>query len=176
MPAPKYSLFFKWSVSRGRDTDGWNICTVYVDGQKRASCNGGGYDMQGTSFAEFLQGEFQTELVAFADQADSHYELTPKPLAGRKRKQEYEYKAIKDRRGQFYGMTAYWIDGKCRNVSLDGGCGFECMCSIAKKLGYGVRYIHTGSKNNSTYLMEKEVPAQRTQPEQTEEEVLVGLA
>ena len=57
-----YQLQFKWSVSRGRDTYGYDICSLYVDGIKVSSCNGGGYDMKGTAFGDWLQKEFQTEL------------------------------------------------------------------------------------------------------------------
>ena len=35
-------LTFKWTVSKGRETYGHNICTLFVDGKKIASCNGGG--------------------------------------------------------------------------------------------------------------------------------------
>ena len=41
-------LTFKWTVSRGRDSYGYNIVTLRVDGDKVSSCNGGGYDMKGT--------------------------------------------------------------------------------------------------------------------------------
>jgi hypothetical protein len=51
-------LTFKWSISRGRNTYGYNICSLYVDGKKVASCNGGGYDMQGTCLGEWLEKQF----------------------------------------------------------------------------------------------------------------------
>jgi hypothetical protein len=51
-------LTFKWTISRGRNTYGYNICSLYVDGKKVASCNGGGYDMQGTCFGDWLEKEF----------------------------------------------------------------------------------------------------------------------
>lgn len=41
-------LQFKWTISRGRDTYGYNICSLYVDGKKVSGCSGGGYDMMGT--------------------------------------------------------------------------------------------------------------------------------
>ena len=46
---------FSWGVSRARDTYGYNICTCYVDGDKVGSCNGGGYDMEGTALAPWLE-------------------------------------------------------------------------------------------------------------------------
>ena len=48
------SLEFRWTVSRGRDTYGYNICTLYADGVKVARCNGGGYDMKGTCYGDFI--------------------------------------------------------------------------------------------------------------------------
>lgn len=49
---------FKWTISRGRDTYGYNICSLYVDGNKVTGCTGGGYDMQGTCFGNWLEKEF----------------------------------------------------------------------------------------------------------------------
>lgn len=58
----KYSLEFKWTVSRGRDTYGYNICSLYVNGKKAYSCNGGGYSMDGTCLGDWMEKEFQDEL------------------------------------------------------------------------------------------------------------------
>jgi len=51
----EYVVKFKWSVSRGRDTYGYNICTAYVDGQKVGKSMGGGYDMKGAALAKWLE-------------------------------------------------------------------------------------------------------------------------
>lgn len=58
-------LTVSWSVSRGRNTYGYNICRLddYGTG-KRYRCNGGGYDMQGTVFAEWLQDQYQKRMQA----------------------------------------------------------------------------------------------------------------
>lgn len=57
------TLEFKWGVSRGRDTYGYTICSLYVDGRKVASCNGGGYDMKGTSFGHYLERAYADRLL-----------------------------------------------------------------------------------------------------------------
>lgn len=57
-------LTFHWTVSRGRDTYGYNICTLYADGVKVAACNGGGYDMQGTALGDFVASAFADRLRA----------------------------------------------------------------------------------------------------------------
>lgn len=71
------TLELRWTVSRGRDTYGYNICTLYADGEKVARCNGGGYDMEGTCFGSFLAHRYADRLVKLtpADMpAQSHWE------------------------------------------------------------------------------------------------------
>lgn len=46
----------KWTVSHAKDTEGYNICTVKdIRGTAKGQCNGGGYDMAGTSLANCLE-------------------------------------------------------------------------------------------------------------------------
>lgn len=54
-------LHESWSVSKGRETYGYNICTIQATSflfsdyrPCKASCKGGGYDMAGTSLADCL--------------------------------------------------------------------------------------------------------------------------
>ena len=71
------TLEFKWTVSRGRETYGYNICSLYVDGHKAASCNGGGYDMKGTAFGRWLAREYASRLYALKPEQmpeQSHWE------------------------------------------------------------------------------------------------------
>lgn len=58
-------LSLSWSVSKGRDTEGYNICRL-DDGNtgKRYKCMGGGYDMIGTVFGDWLKDVYQAELQA----------------------------------------------------------------------------------------------------------------
>jgi hypothetical protein len=143
MPDQKYALKYKWGTSRGVNTQGYTICTLYADGQKVASCNGGGYDMKGTCLADWICQAFGQELRGLAAQAHSHYLLTPIPLKGRQRKQKYQYDRQDDRKGgNLYGMTAHWLpDGSLKNVTLDGGCGFESMRRTIEALGYEIEYV-----------------------------------
>ncbi len=66
-------LQFKWTISRGRDTYGYNICSLYVDGKKVTSCNGGGYDMIGTCLGDWIEKEFREELKSL--DVDKYYGL-----------------------------------------------------------------------------------------------------
>lgn len=81
MNATRY-LEFKWTVSRGRDTYGYNICTLYVDGEKVARCNGGGYDMAGTCLGDFVARQYADRLLSLKPEempAQSHWEVAEKP-------------------------------------------------------------------------------------------------
>jgi hypothetical protein len=64
-------LEFKWTVSRARDSYGYNICSLYVNGRKVAACNGGGYSMDGTNLGTYIEQEFREDLISkeFAEKA-----------------------------------------------------------------------------------------------------------
>src|SRR3990167_6929422 len=58
------ALEFKWTTSRARDSYGYNICTLFVDGRKAAACSGGGYDMKGTSLGSWVARAYADRLLA----------------------------------------------------------------------------------------------------------------
>lgn len=135
-------LHFKWTVSRGRDTYGYNICTLYVDGVKTAKCNGGGYDLQGTVLGEFIQNKYQTELMKI------------KKKAGGKLIVETEGKwSNPSSEGELYGMK-YVIDQKRKTetIQLDGACGFDSMRKIIKALNLELTYMQKMSERNGKPL------------------------
>ena len=120
-------LQYKWSVSKGRNTFGYNICTLYVNGKKAARCNGGGYDMQGTCLAQYMRTRFEKELKGLVgnngsgDDGTGYYGLNfygPKPA---------------------YERHKTYQEGD--SISLDGACGHESMVSILNALGYRMKYI-----------------------------------
>lgn len=67
-------LGWRWSESRARDTYGYNICTCYIDGIKVGRAIGGGYDMKGSSFDQFLNNAFAEELKEL-DAREEYYGL-----------------------------------------------------------------------------------------------------
>ncbi len=76
------SVEFRWTTSRGRDTYGYTICTLYVDGDRVARCNGGGYDMKGTCFGNFLASHYADRLRALKPTAmpeQSHWQRAENP-------------------------------------------------------------------------------------------------
>ena len=119
-------LTFKWSISRGRDTYGYNICTVRdTQREKSFRCNGGGYDMQGTSFGNWLQDTYQEKLVAIKNKAHSIVD-------------DNGYHDQKD--GTLYGMTYRARDN---SVFLDGACGLSSMQRIAQAIGLSYESIYS---------------------------------
>ena len=61
-------LSLSWSVSKGANTYGYNICRLDDrNNGKRFRCMGGGYDMIGTVFGEWLQHYYQAELLKIKD-------------------------------------------------------------------------------------------------------------
>lgn len=139
---------FRWTISRGQDTYGYNICTLYINGDKVSSCNGGGYDMQGTCLGEWIVMQFEEELRTL-EAGTSRMVKTKKG----------EYQERKGHSGLFffvpgekYASRSHWIEGA--KISCDGGCGIRCMEDILKALGYDFRYLPGKSRNRSAYMIQ----------------------
>lgn len=127
-------LTLTWSVSRGRETYGYNIRTLTDDATgKRYRCMGGGYDMTGTVFAEWLQEVHQDRLKAIGGRAHGQYV----PAEG-------GWQRGADNADGLYGMAVYAYDGRLgvQRVSLDGGCGMESMVRIAEAAGLSVQRVY----------------------------------
>lgn len=111
------------SISRAQDSYGYNRLTLTdTTTGKKYACVGGGYDMTGTVFAEWMQDNYQSELLAIADKA--YYVYDSKTLSHNPLHQTY------------YGMTKHIHKNF---VSLDGACGLECMLIIAQAIGLDVQ-------------------------------------
>lgn len=129
-------LSLSWSVSRGRDTYGYNICRLDSrDTGKRYKCSGGGYDMLGTVFGDWLANEHQARLQAWAHKqalVDAGYVTK-------------NYCRIEN---DVNGLVIR-PDG---TVSLDGACGIESMLRIAEAIDLDVQqeYIRKGKRRGET--------------------------
>lgn len=135
-------LAISWSTSRGRDTYGYNICRL-DDRQtgKRYRCNGGGYDMLGTVFGDWLADYYQDALRQYVESHKAELVDCGYSVAG--------YKKLPD----LYGMTV----APSGVVQLDGGCGINSMEAIARALGLEVQW--EGNKKGHTigYHVSREV-------------------
>lgn len=120
------ALIFKWTVSRARDTYGYNVCSLWVDGKKVSSCNGGGYDMNGTCLADWMDTEHPDKLTRLRANYGSG-----------------------DNGTGFYGLV-HWNKrtkkrqkraSKHTKTYLDGACGFSAMERVLNKLGHSLKCI-----------------------------------
>ena len=120
-------IYFKWTTSHNRDTYGYNICTLRDKrGNKINSNCGGGYDMKGTAFGEFITEYFNDELKRLTanygsgDNGGGYYGLV-----------HYNNKTHKRQKRASKNTTTY----------LDGGCGFSCMQSVFNKIGFKLTFV-----------------------------------
>ena len=113
------------TVSRGRETYGYNIISLYLNGVKESSCMHGGYDMAGTCLGMYMKDTY----------ADDLQKVNCKDLYG------FQHINTKTHRPQRRGS-------KNSYVSLDGGCGWNCMTEVLGRLGWGLRY--SGEAKNRT--------------------------
>jgi hypothetical protein len=143
------SLHFKWTVSRGRDTYAYNICTLLVDGATVGRCMGGGYDMQGTCLGQWIENSFQLELL-------DKMERKAIIIGAR----HYDTKAGRVSHFPIEGFSGIWLKElqktngtKEQSITLDGGCGFESMKRIAEAIGIKLQWNKESDKykNHSFY-------------------------
>lgn len=145
-------LEFKWSVSRGRDTEGYNICTLRDQfGKRLAACKGGGYDMRGTVLGDWIANTFQTELLAMAHEDGNNFDSWFEEGARWERvPTDNPYRGG----ANFYGATwNHYKDGSER-VTLDGACGIESMRKILRAIGLDIKWLH-GTKKNDIYQVQR---------------------
>lgn len=134
-----HHLVISWSISRGRDTYGYNICRL--DDRKtgkRYRTVGGGYDMIGTVFGDWLADVHQEKLKELFNQHPS--EDCGYSVKG--------YRKIPS----LYGLTL-----STKGIaSCDGFCGISSMINIAESIGLEVQW--EGNKKGHTvgyYVCEK---------------------
>ena len=131
-----HHLSIKWTISRARDSYGYNIVTILdsATGKKFKEC-GGGYDMTGTAFGNWLSDTFQTELMELKERA--YYICS---------KNSVNTSNIAD---SIYGM---YYNSENNKISLDGGVGLSEMIRLAVMIGLEVQreYVKTGKKRGET--------------------------
>ena len=118
----EHHLIVKHSTSRGRDTMGYNIVAIWEGKSSYKTC-GGGYDMLGTVFGQWLAANYKEKLNTLVPY-DSDYSM--------RFYQEHGYQPHQENYGLFKGSQGLY---------LDGGCGLDCMISIAKKIGLSVKQL-----------------------------------
>lgn len=122
-------LPLSWSVSRGQETYGYNICRLDdTSTGKRYKCMGGGYDMVGTVIGDWLQGVYQERLKALVKA--NMDKVVGYGTSNRTTIPDY------------YGLFIR-ADG---SVHLDGACGDDSMRKIASAIGVELKSVYKRSK------------------------------
>lgn len=140
-------LTVKWTVSRGINTYGYNICTLTdTDTGKKYRATGGGYDMLGTVFGEWLQEVHADKLQTIRDSAHTVYH--------RATDGSYDHSATERFDAGLYGMsTIYTAKMTSATVRLDGACGLESMKRIAEAVGLNVRSLVNRKGNVEGFIV-----------------------
>ena len=138
-----YNLKFKWTTSKARDSYGYNVCTLLVDSEKKARCNGGGYDMKGTCFGSWIEKEFEKDLLKFKQDFygltyhDPNWQPSKEII-----KREEEGKSLGLERYQdFYKQSSKLPTEKHTIPQIDGACGFRSVEKILNHLGLNIELI-----------------------------------
>ncbi len=124
----------KYGTSKGKDTEGWGTCSLYINGHRVASCKGGGYDMRGTCFGEWIQSTYQDRLAQIRHRGVT---FPSNPMA--------------DRPDRLYGLIIN--DDK---LVIDGACGLESVFRIAKAIGIGIRQWGRSTARETVYVINDE--------------------
>lgn len=157
-------LSFKWTVSKGRDTYGYNICTLKADGKKVAQCNGGGYDMKGTCLGNLVAYHFKDELLKFKTEFygltfhNPNYDPGSKIIEGQTvEEREKEGKSLGLERYQSFYSASSKLPTKLHTIPLiNGACGFSSVEAILKEMGYTLKYIDNEGDNTFYELVKVE--------------------
>lgn len=160
----KKTLKFKWTVSKAKNSYGYNICSLWVDEEKVSSCNGGGYDMRGTALGNWIEKEFKTKLLKLTKEFyglsfhDPNYNPGQAIVDGQTVKErEKESKSLGLERYQaFHGASSKTPTEKHIIPLLDGACGFSSMERVLNAIGYELEFIDE-STNNSIYLLTEKI-------------------
>ena len=151
---------FKYTTSRGRDSYGYNICSLWVDGEKKASTCGGGYDMKGTALGNWISRKFQKELLTFNKSFyglkfyNPNWQPSTECLEEEKKDELTKLTGLA-RYQDFYKQSSNLPTEKHTHATLDGACGFECMTAILKNIGYSLKYVD-GTTNTTTYILNQD--------------------
>ncbi len=120
------TLEIKYTVSKARDTYGYNVVTLW-DGVIKYKAMGGGYDMLGTVFGEWLWVNYKALII----------------------------ETIAPKEKEFYGFKSWGEDAE-KSYNIDGACGLDCMLRIANAIGLQVSRYRKASTDIFTITTKTE--------------------
>lgn len=128
-------LDLSWAVSRGAGTYGYNIARLddSITGKRYRTC-GGGYDMVGTVFADWMNVAHQDKLQAL--------------FTGATQECGYSVPGYK-KLPALYGVTL-----SPKGIAhCDGGCGIESMRRIAEAIGLEVQSTYNRKGRTTGFIV-----------------------
>jgi hypothetical protein len=139
---------FKWSHSRAASTYGYLVCRCYADGTYMAGCNGGGYDLRGTAFGDYIAKAFAGELRSRIRQPMTGLTFrNPNHDPGRTKLASGKTVAEAEAAGESFGLDRYQAIHSASSPvptdvhtvpMIDGACGFESVCRIVRAIGCAI--------------------------------------
>ena len=158
----EWTLVFKWTVSKAWGTNGWNVCSLYVDRKKVSSCNGGGYDMQATALGSWAERRFREELLKLKEPFhgltfhDPNFDPGKEMIDGQtiEEREKAGLTIGLDRYQAYYEASSKVPTDRHIITEIDGACGMESVKSIIEALGYELIFIDETS-NRTVYQMRK---------------------
>jgi hypothetical protein len=148
-----FSLSLLWSISRARDSDGWNRVRIVDDekGTKYPSNCGGGYDMVGTALGAWIAVALKPELLTlnrkFYGLAYRDPDLKIDPNL-----------SMLDHHQALLAKFTNTPTATNTEPVLNGGCGSESMCRIIEACGFEVRERRGNKQGNRTGFVIIELP------------------
>ena len=140
------TLKFKYTTSRGRDSYGYNICSLWVDGEKQSSTCGGGYDMKGTALGNWIARKFQNELLEFKEEFyglkfyDPNWQPSTECLEKEKKDELTKLTGLA-RYQDFYKQSSKLPTDKHTIPQINGSCGVSSVERILNAIGYSYSCI-----------------------------------
>lgn len=124
----------KRSISRGRDTYGYNIVTAVCNGKSYRTL-GGGYDMIGTVLGDWFEDAHKDDLTTLVTTLElEHYVGTTKYVP------------------KYYGLFIRYNN----SVYIDGACGISCVLEIIRACGYKTQTRSDKKGRTESFLVWKE--------------------
>jgi len=137
------NLYFRvrWSVSRGRETYGYNICTIEANrwgvGNIKGQCKGGGYDMTATSLARALE-----QVPGIAQKLFDFLRLNQhRAYAVHHAPGQTQYAKTEPYDPQLLYGT--FLDIPNNRASFDGECGMPSLIAAYAAAGITIRADHS---------------------------------
>lgn len=153
-------LSFKWTVSRARDTYGYNICTLRVNGKVVSRCNGGNYDMPGTCLGHFFDTAYAERILKLSS---PFYGLTYHDPNYDPGKAVIDNETVEDReqKGESFGLERYQAFYRASTELPDDthtvpeirwGIGIDSVRQIGEAIGLKLEFIHS-TRNETIYRL-----------------------